>query len=99
MSGKATAAPGVYTATISAKDGHNAAVTGTVKITIGPLGAVAGSPARLVKGGITVGCRFYTKSIRSCTASVLSGRKTVAKPQRVAERDRAGNRIACHASR
>ncbi len=72
VSGKATAAPNTYTATLSVDDTHNAPVTGQVKITIGPLGAVYGQPTRLVKGAVSTGCRVFTVSIRTC--AVTAGR-------------------------
>jgi hypothetical protein len=81
VSGALTAPPGVYPVTFSANDGHHAAVTGTVMITVTqatkPLTAVVDHPERLVKGAITVGCLLDKPSLRSCRADVLIGSKRV----------------------
>ena len=45
-----------------------------MKITIAPFAGVLDNPERLVRRRITVGCRFYSKSLRTCTAQVLSGK-------------------------
>ena len=75
VSGKTTAAPGVYTATFSATDGKHPAVTRTVKITVTPLAVALDRPEVLVRNAITVGCRFYSPSIHACAATVYSGNK------------------------
>lgn len=75
--GTVTAAPGSYVATISANDGHNTAVTGTIAFTVTQptkqLSAVVDKPERLVKRAITVGCLLNRAALKSCRADVLVG--------------------------
>jgi FtsP/CotA-like multicopper oxidase with cupredoxin domain len=73
-SGRANAAPGDYNAIFSATDGIHTPASGSVKITIAPFAGVLDNPERLVRRKITVGCRFYSRSIRSCAGTVRRGR-------------------------
>jgi FtsP/CotA-like multicopper oxidase with cupredoxin domain len=77
--GAVIAPVGVYTATISANDGHNAAVTAPLQITVAkaPLTAVVEHPERLVKKAVTVGCLLDHAALKSCRVDVLVGGKRV----------------------
>ncbi len=80
VSGTVTAAPGVYTTTFAVSDGHHPPVTGTVRITVTPppeFTAVVSQPVVLSRKSITIGCRFLHPSMRSCTATVLVGKRSV----------------------
>ena len=81
ISGQPIAAPGVYNATIAVSDGHNAPVTGTLKITIKkakkPLTAIIDRPERLVNRAMTIGCLLDSPALRSCRVDVFVGKKRV----------------------
>jgi FtsP/CotA-like multicopper oxidase with cupredoxin domain len=79
VSGKVTAKPGNYTATVSASDGKNAAVTGNVAITVTPkpeVSVVVGKRVKLKHGAIKVGCKAQHKTLKSCAFTVsVAGHK------------------------
>jgi hypothetical protein len=81
VSGQPIAPPGDYNVTFSVSDGHNAPVTGTVKITIAkakkPLTAIVDRPERLVKRAVTIGCLLDSPALRSCRVDVFVGNKRV----------------------
>jgi FtsP/CotA-like multicopper oxidase with cupredoxin domain len=81
VSGQPIAPPGDYNVTFSVSDGHNAPVTGTVKITIAKakkaLTAIVDRPERLVKRAVTIGCLLDSPALRSCRVDVLVGNKRV----------------------
>jgi hypothetical protein len=81
VSGQPIAPPGDYNVTFTVADGHNAPVSGTLKITIAkakkPLTAIVDRPERLVKRAVTIGCLLDSPALRSCRVDVLVGKKRV----------------------